>query len=111
MSTLCHKLSKPSIKIIIHSFRGNSALCKDIIDRIVKEGEYISENGATVRQTALVFHFSKSTVHKDVTDRLKDLDYELYLKVKKVLELNLSQRHIRGGQATKKKYQKLQIVD
>ena len=78
----------------------------EIKERVIKEAEYIAKTKATVRQTAIVFHFSKSTVHKDVTERLKDLDKYLYKKVKKVLELNLSERHIRGGEATKRKYQK-----
>lgn len=83
-------------------------MCEDIKERVFREAEYIVETKATVRQTALVFHFSKSTVHKDVTERLKDLDKTLYKKVKKVLEINLSERHIRGGEATKRKYQKNQ---
>ena len=81
-------------------------MCEDIIDRIVEEANYIAETGATVRATAKIFHFSKSTVHKDVTERLKLIDGELYKKVKKVLEKNLAERHIRGGEATKRKYQK-----
>lgn len=81
-------------------------MCEDIKERVFREAEYIATTKATVRQTAIVFHFSKSTVHKDVTERLKDLDKTLYKKVKKVLEFNLSERHIRGGEATKRKYQK-----
>ena len=77
---------------------------EDIEKRIIKEAEYVAETGSTVRATAKVFHFSKSTVHKDVTERLKILDYDLYKKVKKVLEINLKERHIRGGEATKRKY-------
>ncbi len=76
----------------------------DIEKRILKEAEYIAETKSTVRQTAKVFHFSKSTVHKDVTERLKFLDYDLYKCVKSVLEINLKERHIRGGEATKRKY-------
>lgn len=82
-------------------------MCEDIIERVIKEAEYIVETGATVRSTAKVFHFSKSTVHKDVTDRLKSIDKDLYNKVKKVLKINLAERHIRGGQATKLKYAKI----
>lgn len=81
-------------------------MCEDIIDRVIKEAEYIAKTGATVRNTAKVFHFSKSTVHKDVTERLFELNEQLYYKVKKVLEFNLSERHLRGGQATKLKYSK-----
>ena len=81
-------------------------MCLDIKERVLREAEYIIEINATVRQTASVFHFSKSTVHKDVTERLREIDKSLYKKVKKVLEKNLSERHIRGGEATKRKYQK-----
>lgn len=77
---------------------------QDIVDRIVEEAEYIAETGATVRETAKIFLFSKSTVHKDVTERLKKFDKELYRRVKKVLDKNLAERHIRGGLATKRKY-------
>ena len=80
---------------------------EDIIDRIIEEGSYIVNTGATVRQTAKIFHFSKSTVHKDVAERLKHIDIDLYFKVKKVLKTNLDERHIRGGLATKKKYKTL----
>ncbi len=75
-----------------------------MIDRILEEGEFIASTGATVRLTAKVFHTGKSTVHKDVTERLYFIDKSLYKKVKEVLEKNLSERHIRGGLATKKKY-------
>lgn len=81
-------------------------MCEDIVDRIMSEAEYIATTGATVRQTAKVFHFSKSTVHKDVTARLFELDKSLYKKVKKALDKNLAERHIRGGEATKLKYAK-----
>ena len=77
---------------------------KDITERIIEEGYYIAETGATVRKTAEVFHYSKSTVHKDVTDRLKLIDKDLHKKVKKVLEINLKERHVRGGEATRVKY-------
>lgn len=77
-----------------------------IKERAVQNAEYIIEKNATVRQTAKVFHSSKSTVHKDVTERLKDIDKELYEKVRIVLDVNLSERHIRGGIATKTKYSK-----
>ncbi|MBE5755013.1 MAG: stage III sporulation protein D [Clostridiales bacterium] len=77
---------------------------EDIIDRIIDEANYIIKTGATVRQTAKVFLFSKSTVHKDVTERLLLINSELHQKVKKVLDKNLSERHIRGGEATRKKY-------
>lgn len=81
-------------------------MCEDILDRVVREAEYIAMTGATVRACAKVFHFSKSTVHKDVTERLFFIDRELYKKVKKALDKNLAERHIRGGEATKRKYAK-----
>jgi putative DeoR family transcriptional regulator (stage III sporulation protein D) len=83
---------------------GDSIVREDIVDRIIEEGTYIAETGATVRQTAKVFHFSKSTVHKDVAERLYYVDKDLYKRVKKVLKTNLEERHIRGGLATKRKY-------
>lgn len=76
-------------------------------ERAISEGEYIVENNATVRSTATVFGVGKSTVHKDVTVALKELDANLYGEVKKVLEKNLSERHIRGGLATKLKNEKI----
>lgn len=75
-----------------------------VMERAVILGEYIKKNGATVRSTAGVFNISKSTVHKDVTERLKIKNPALYGEVKKVLEINKSERHIRGGMATRKKY-------
>lgn len=66
---------------------------------------YIIETGATVRSAAKHFGISKSTVHKDLSQRLPMCNKRLYLKVREVLELNKAQRHIRGGLATKKKYE------
>jgi len=65
---------------------------------------YMLENNATVRSTAVYFGISKSTVHKDVSKTLKRINKPLYLSVAKLLEINKSERHIRGGQATKQKY-------
>ena len=75
--------------------------------RCVEIGEYIRDPGATVRRAAAVFGLSKSTVHIDVTKRLRDIDKLLYDDVKKVLEENKAQRHIRGGIATREKYSKM----
>ncbi len=72
--------------------------------RILEEARYIVEHGATVRKTAKVFSYSKSTVHKDVSERLFFVDRSLYTAVKKVLRKNLAERHLRGGEATRKKY-------
>lgn len=80
---------------------------KDYIEeRSVDIGNYIVENGATVRQTASRFGISKSTVHKDVTVRLSEINPCLAARVRSVLNLNKSERHIRGGMATKAKYLK-----
>ena len=73
-------------------------------DRAEVLAEYIIDTGATVRATAKVFRISKSTVHKDVTERLFNIIRELYHKVDTVLQKNKSERHIRGGLATRKKY-------
>jgi len=77
-----------------------------IVSRIRLEAEYIVQTGSTVRATAAYFNISKSTVHKDVTERLIEIDHQLYTEVRKVLNKNLSERHIRGGIATKNKYAK-----
>jgi len=78
---------------------------RDVLERVISEAEYIVKTGATVRAAAKVFHFSKSTIHKDVTERLFDVNKGLYAKVGKVLAKNLDERHIRGGLATKRKYE------
>lgn len=77
---------------------------ENVTDRAVLLGEYILETGATVRAAAKVFKISKSTVHKDVTEKLRYDDPQLYREVKRVLEKNKQERHIRGGMATKRKY-------
>ena len=75
-----------------------------IEERAIKMAEYIVENKSTVRQTAKVFGISKSTVHKDVTQRLQNISPGLANEARKVLDVNKSERHIRGGLATKNKY-------
>ena len=74
--------------------------------RILDEANYITTKNATVRDTAKKFGISKSTVHKDVTEKLSKIDKKLYKKVRAVLDVNLSERHLRGGEATKIKYAK-----
>lgn len=71
-------------------------------------GEYIIEKKSTVRATAKIFGISKSTVHKDITEKLPHINSALYKEVKKVLETNKKERHIRGGMATKHKYELMQ---
>ncbi len=76
-------------------------------ERAALLGEYIIENRATVRLAAKKFGISKSTVHKDVSQRLRTLNPALYSEVKEVMEHNKSERHLRGGLATKNKYLRL----
>jgi putative DeoR family transcriptional regulator (stage III sporulation protein D) len=73
--------------------------------RAIAVGEYIRDTHATVRDTARAFGVSKSTVHKDVTDRLPKIRPQLAKMVREVLDLNKAERHLRGGEATKRKYQ------
>ncbi len=76
-------------------------------DRAVLLAEYIVEKGATVRAAAREFRVSKSTVHKDVSERLRKLNPVLFAEVRAVLDRNRAERHLRGGMATKLKYEAL----
>lgn len=78
-------------------------------ERCVILGTYLVEHNVTVRGAAEVFGISKSTVHKDVTVTLKKVNKVLYCQVKHVLDKNKQERHIRGGEATKKKYEKMHM--
>ncbi len=75
-----------------------------IEERAIEVANYIIEQNATVRQTAKKFGISKSTVHKDVTERLEEIDPSLAKQARVVLDVNKSERHIRGGMATREKY-------
>ena len=78
---------------------------KEDIEKRAKElAVYMIETGATVRSAARHFGISKSTVHKDLTQRLVKIDSSLFCRVREVLDLNKQQRHIRGGMATRRKY-------
>lgn len=79
---------------------------ENIEERATRLAEYIIENETTVRDTAKVFGVSKSTVHKDISERLEDINSDLFMKVRLVLDQNKAERHIRGGMATKNKYMK-----
>lgn len=76
-----------------------------IEDRACELAVYIIETGATIRNAARHFGISKSTVHKDLSQRLPQCNKNLYRQVRKILDTNKAQRHIRGGLATKRKYQ------
>lgn len=83
---------------------------KDYIEeRAMSIANYIIENNATVRQTAREFGISKSTVHKDVTDRLMQINPALAKQARRVLDVNKSERHIRGGMATREKYRHREV--
>ena len=77
-----------------------------IKERCEMIGEYVLESGATVRRAAIKFSISKSTVHKDISYKLKRVNPSLYEDVKKVIDTNKHERHIRGGEATRRKYMK-----
>lgn len=80
-----------------------------IKNRVLEEAKYILESNKTVREIAEVFKISKSTVHKDLKYRLKLIDYDMFLKVEKILLFHKKIRHIRGGESTRKKYLNLAI--
>ena len=84
---------------------------KDYIEeRVLELAQYILENQSTVRKAAKKYNISKSTVHKDITERLEDLNPVLAREVHTVLDKNKAERHIRGGLATKEKYLKLSHI-
>ncbi len=79
-------------------------MIKNIEDRIYLEARYLINNLSTIRQVAKEFKVSKSTVHKDISYKLQDLNIDLYNQVKRVLDYNTKVRHIRGGESTRRKY-------
>ena len=83
---------------------GGSLVKDHIWKRVLEVSRYISQTKATVRDAARVFGVSKSTIHKDVTERLPKVNPELASRVKRVLEYNKAERHLRGGEATRRKY-------
>lgn len=82
---------------------------KDYIEnRVLEVAKYIIDSKATIRKTAKVFGVSKSTIHKDMTERLPQINPQIASKAKVILELNKAERHIRGGKATKMKYKAIE---
>lgn len=81
---------------------------ENISKRVIQEAEYIIKTNKTIRETATVFNVSKSTVHKDLKERLKKINKELENQVNKILKYHIDIRHIRGGESTKKKYKKIE---
>ena len=99
-----HNAPFPRI-VFITKKAGSVAVLKDNIEeRAVMLAQYIIDNKTTVRAAAKKYGVSKSTVHKDISERLKYISRPLYLHVKEVLELNKAERHLRGGEATRRKY-------
>ena len=78
-----------------------------IIKRVIDEANYMLDTKKTIREIAKIFNVSKSTVHKDLHERLLDIDYKLYEQIDSILKYHIDIRHIRGGESTKKKYKNL----
>ena len=91
-------------KLSMATHQGGIIMADTIEQRACELAVYITETCATVRTAAKHFGISKSTVHKDLSQRLPYINHQLYLNVRKVLDLNKAERHIRGGIATKEKY-------
>ncbi len=91
-------------KPVYRKQRHSSYLENNLEERAVQLARYMVENNATVRQTATVFGVSKSTVHKDLTERLPSINRQLAEQARQVLDVNKAERHIRGGMATRDKY-------
>ncbi|HBF44517.1 MAG TPA: stage III sporulation protein D [Clostridiales bacterium] len=83
----------------------------DTYARIINEAKFIILNCSTVRETAKAFGVSKSTVHKDLSEKLFFYDRSLYKQVRYLLDINLQERHLRGGEATKQKYKKKKLFN
>ena len=82
----------------------------NIENRVLLVANYILQTKSTVRRAAKVFGVSKSTIHYDVSYRLKKINYALYLKINKILTENFNEKHIRGGQSTKNKYKQKRVL-
>ena len=80
---------------------------KRIEKRVLSEAHYMIKTNETIREIAKHYKVSKSTVHKDLKDRLKQVDLEIYNRIKNIIKYHTEIRHIKGGESTKKKYQKL----
>lgn len=76
-------------------------------ERILKSAHLLKEKRTTVRDIATYVGCSKSTVHKDLSERLKNIDYALYEEIQKIFEINKSEKHLRGGESTRKKYESI----
>ena len=100
-------MTKFDIKYILASYIVFVRRCVVNKDRVIDFANYVIENNATIRKTASVFGYSKSTVHNDIQKKLKKINSQLYYKVKKILQNNFCEKHLRGGESTRQKYLKL----
>ena len=91
--------------LYLYNLLGDSVI---INERVKEEANYILKTGYTIREIAKIFNVSKSTVHKDLNERLYRIDFNKYKKVKEILDYHTNIRHIRGGESTRKKYMKEQ---
>lgn len=80
-----------------------------ILKRVLDEANYMLNTKETIREVATIFNVSKSTVHKDLHERLRDINFELFEQIDSILKYHIDVRHIRGGQSTKKKYKKVDL--
>lgn len=83
----------------------------EIINRVVDVSNYIIKTNKTIREVAKIFNVSKSTIHKDISDRLIEIDYKKYLSIEEILKNHIEVRHIHGGESTKLKYKKLKLLN
>lgn len=81
-----------------------------IVSRTRELGEYVLKTHDTIRESAKKFHLSKSTVHYDLSIRLRKVDYVLYEKIKKILDKHFEEKHIRGGESTRKKFEEKRLI-
>lgn len=82
----------------------------DIINRVIKVADYVIKTNDTIRNTATIFEVSKSTIHKDLKERLISIDIDRYNKIKKIMLKHLEERHIKGGEATRQLFLKKREV-
>lgn len=81
-----------------------------IMKRVLDEAKYMLDTKQTIREIATIFNVSKSTVHKDLHERLRDINFELFEQIDSILKYHIDVRHIRGGESTKKKYKKIDLT-
>ncbi len=84
---------------------------EDLVERIMNVANHILKTHDTIRKTAKIYGYSKSTIHHDVSIKLKNIDFNLYQRTKQVLDENFAEKHIRGGEATRKRYKELEEIE